>query len=49
MKNIIFSLNWFPAQLAGAIEYTGCISAEGYNPTNECPRYDIKLSDGEAL
>ena len=28
------------AQLAGAIEYTDYISAE-------CPRYDIKQSDGE--
>ena len=24
--------NWF-AQLAGAVEYTDCFSAEGYNPT----------------
>ena len=31
------------------IEYTGCISAEGYDLTNECPGYDIKQSDGKAL
>ena len=36
------------AQLAGAIEYTDCTSAEGQDPqpTNECPGYDIKQSDG---
>ena len=36
------------AQLAGAVEYTDCISAEGLNFPNECPRYDTKQSDGEA-
>ena len=36
------------AHLAGAVEYTNCISAEGYGSHNECPRYDIKQSDGEA-
>ena len=35
------------AQSAGAVEYTDCFSAEGYPPTNECPRYDTKQSDGE--
>ena len=36
------------AQLAGAVEYTDCTSAEGYPPpTNECPRYDTKQSDSE--
>ena len=32
------------SQLAGAVEYTDCISAERY----EYPGYDIKKSDGEA-
>ena len=32
----------FIAQSAGAIKYTDCISAEGYNSPNECPKYDIK-------
>ena len=37
------------AQLAGAVEYTDCTSAEGQDPspTNECPWYDTKQSDGE--
>ena len=36
------------AQLAGAIEYTDCISAKGVRPPpNECPGYDTKQSDGE--
>ena len=35
------------AQLAGAVDYTDCPSAEGYNPHNECPRYDTKQSDVE--
>ena len=36
------------AQFAEAVEYTECISAEGLDPTNECPGYDTKQSDGEA-
>ena len=32
--------------MAGAVEYTDCISAEG-TPTNSCPGYDTKQSDGE--
>ena len=36
------------AQLAGAIEYTNCISTEGLDSPNECPGYDIQQSDGEA-
>ena len=36
------------AQLVGAVEYTKCISAEGYDSPNECPGYDIKQSDGVA-
>ena len=36
------------AQLAGAVEYTDCTSAEGYDPPhNECRGYDTKQSDGE--
>ena len=35
-------------QSAGAIEYTDCISAEGLDSRNDCPRYEIKQSDGEA-
>ena len=35
------------AQMAGAIEYTDCISAEGYDSSNKCPRYDTKQSDDE--
>ena len=37
------------AQSAGAVEYTDCISAEELNSSNECPGYDTKKSDGEAL
>ena len=35
------------AQSAWAAEYTDCISAKGYDSTNECPVYDTKQSDGE--
>ena len=41
------SLQLLLAQSAGAVEYTDCFSAEGKTPTNECPRYDTKQSDGE--
>ena len=38
--------------MAGAVEYTNCISAEGVRPpppaTTECLGYDIKQSDGKA-
>ena len=34
-------------QLAGAVEYTDCFSAEGSPPANKCPGYDTKQSDGE--
>ena len=30
-----------------AVKYTDCTSAEGEDSSNECPRYDIKQSDGE--
>ena len=49
----IFSNNSFTikkyAQLAEAVKYTYCISAEEQdsNP-NECPVYDTKQFDGEA-
>ena len=38
------------AQLAGAVDYANCITAEGYDPPppNECPGYNTKPSDGEA-
>ena len=37
------------AQLAGAVEYADCISAEGQDPhSNEYHGYDTKPSDGEA-
>ena len=36
-------------QLARAVEYTDCISAAGWDYPNECPDYDTKQSDGEAL
>ena len=35
------------AQLAGAVEYTDCISVEGNPPSNKCSVYEIKQSDGE--
>ena len=35
--------------LAGAVEYTDCISAERKNQTNKCLGYDTKQSDSEAL
>ena len=31
------------------VDYTDCISAEGKNSPNECPGYDTKQSDCEAL
>ncbi len=30
------------AESAGAVEYTGCISAEGQDSPNECPGYVTK-------
>ena len=36
------------ALLAGPVDYTDCISAEGYTPRNECLVYEAKQSDGEA-
>ena len=37
------------AQSAGAVEYTDGTTAEGRDPppTNKCPRYDTKQSDGK--
>ena len=32
--------------MAGAAEYTDCISAEGYDSPNECLGYDTKQSNG---
>ena len=34
------------AKSTRAVEYTNSISAEGYDPLNECPGYDTKQSDG---
>ena len=36
------------AQSAGAVEYTNCFSAEGYDSPSECPEFDTKQSDCEA-
>ena len=41
--------NSLPAQLAGAVEYTNCISAERKDSPNEHPGYGTEQSDGEAL
>ena len=38
----------FMALLAGAAEYTDCISAEMEASSKECFGYDTKQSDGEA-
>ena len=35
------------AQLAGAVEYTDCISAEKYYSTIKRPGYGTKQADGE--
>ena len=34
--------------VAGSVEYTDCISAEGWGSPNGCPAYDIKPPDSEA-
>ena len=31
----------------GAVDYNDCTSADGSPPSNECPGYDTKQSDGE--
>ena len=48
MKQIILTVT---AQLAGAEEYTDCISAEGVRhlPYNKYSGYDTKQSDSKAL
>ena len=33
---------------AGAAWHTDCISAEGRNTSNECPKYNTRQSDSEA-
>ena len=43
----MYALIYEIAQLAGSVEYTNCISAEGYDFLNECSGYDTKQSDGE--
>ena len=37
-----------PAQSTGVVEHIDCISAKGYDSSNECHDYEIKQSDGEA-
>ena len=37
------------AQLAGATEYTDCISAEGYDSPNKCPGYDCNYAELNCL
>ena len=37
------------AHSTGAVEYIDCITAVEYPHLNECPRYDIKPSNVEAL
>ena len=32
----------------GAVEYIDCFTAEGWDPRNEYPSFDLKQSDGEA-
>ena len=44
---IVFVHKSLSAQSARAVEYTDCFSVEGLDPTNECPVYDTKQSDGE--
>ena len=39
---------WQIAQSAGAVEYTDCTFAEGWDTPQKCPGYDTKQSDGEA-
>ena len=34
--------------MAGAVDYTNCFSAEGYDFHNDFPEYDTKQSDDEA-
>ena len=43
-----FLSKWNIGQSNETVEYTDCIFAEGLDYTNECPRYEIKLSDREA-
>ena len=37
------------AQSTGTAESTDCLTAEKKNSPNDCPEYDTKKSDGEAL
>ena len=44
----VWHLNLCVVQLAGAVEYTDCKSADGLAPPpNECPGYETKQSDAE--
>ena len=44
---LIYPIDLTIAQSAGAVEYTDCASAEGYDPTNECPADETKQYNGE--
>ena len=49
---LILFFTGFHSLVGLAVEYTDCISAEGKIPTtttNECPRYDTRQYDGQAL
>ena len=48
VEAVILEVNGSAAQLAGAVEYAYCISAEGYPPSQHISGYDDKRSDGEA-
>ena len=41
--NFLFTTS-FAVQSAAALEYTNCISADGYDPPNKCPGYHTKPS-----
>ena len=42
------NLSYREPKFAEAVEYTDCISAEWYDSTDECLKYDTKQSDAEA-
>ena len=46
--NVIDECIFCVALSAWAVEYANCISTERSDSLNECPRYDIKQSDGQA-
>ena len=53
MGNVYFQLFSFQlwinlAQSTKTVDWTDCISAECKMPTNDCPWFEIRQSDGEA-